>query len=190
MYDLTTPNQSSGPMSFEQIHDRLSVAMNDEAAVADLRSRILRWVIDDRIMDHLVVGGEDVINETLYLVLTKFRNSWGRETFSGFVRGHYMNARKEAWRNPQEVPYDLQIHDRFDDGLPVTEQHLGNCLETLRVSNPNQLRAIIMREFNGCDYPTIAATLGIAETNARKSVSRGKQALRECVLEKRRNEHA
>ncbi|RLT59172.1 MAG: hypothetical protein DWI71_01175 [Chloroflexi bacterium] len=190
MYDLTTPNQSSGPMSFEQIHDRLSVAMNDEAAVADLRSRILRWVIDDRIMDHLVVGGEDVINDTLYLVLTKFRNSWGRETFSGFVRGHYMNARKEAWRNPHEVPFDLQVHDRFDDGLAVTEQHLGNCLETLRVSNPNQLRAIIMREFNGCDYPTIAATLGIAETNARKSVSRGKQALRECVLEKRRNEHA
>ena len=68
MYDLTTPNQSSGPMSFEQIHDRLSVDMNDEAAAADLRSRILRWVIDDRIMDHLVVGGEDVINETLYLV--------------------------------------------------------------------------------------------------------------------------
>lgn len=101
MYDLTTPNQSSGPMSFEQIHDRLSVDMNDEAAAADLRSRILRWVIDDRIMDHLVVGGEDVINETLYLVLTKFRNSWGRETFSGFVRGHYMNARKEAWRNPR-----------------------------------------------------------------------------------------
>ena len=99
-----------------------------------------------------------------------------------------MNARRQVWRTTTEVPFDLQIHEQFNDGLATTEQHLGKCLATLRVSNPNQLRAIIMREVNGCDYPTIAATLGIAETNARQSVSRGKQALRECISERRRNE--
>jgi len=176
-------------MSFEQIHDRLSVNINDEAAAADLRSHLLRWVIHDGIMDHWVFGGEDVISETLYLVLARFRNSRGRETFRGFVRGHYMNARREARQNLHVVPFDPEKHDRVDDGLPDIERHLGKCLETLRASNPNQHRAIIMREVNGCDYPTIAATLGIAETNARQSVSRGKQALRECISVKRSNEH-
>ena len=188
MYDLTTPNQSSGPMSFEQIHDRLSINLKDQGSYEDLEDHIKGWIRSDGVHDQVHAGGA-VLNDTLFRVFTGFHRARGRETFRGFVRGHYMNARKEAWRNPQEVPLDLQIHDRFDDGLPVTEQHLGNCLETLRVSNPNQLRAIIMREVNGCDYPTIAATLGIAETNARKSVSRGKQALRECISGKRSNEH-
>ena len=187
MYDLTTPNQSSGPMSFEQIHDRLSVNPNDEAAAADLRSHLLRWVIHEGIMDHWVFGREDVINETLYLVLIRFRNSRGRETFRGFVRGHYMNARREARQNTWVVPIPEPPVD--PPGPPIDEHYLGDCLETLRASNPNQFRAIIMREVNGCDYPTIAATLGIAETNARQSVSRGKQALRECISVKRSNEH-
>ncbi len=189
MYDLTTPNQSSGPMSFEQIHDRLSVDVNDEAALADFRSHILRWVVSDGIMDHQVVGGEDVINLTLYLVLVGFRSSRGRETFIGFVRGHYRNARRDAWRRRPEVPSGLQILEQFDDCLRLTEQHLKECLGALRASNPKRLRAIILREVKGSDYRTIAATLEISEQNARQSVSRGKQALRECITVRRTNEH-
>lgn len=175
-------------MSFEQIHDRMSLDPKDETAVSDLRSQILRWVIDDRIMDHLVVGGEDVINGAIYSVLVTFRNSRGRETFKGFVRGHYLNARKKAWRDPEVVPLDLQVHDRFDDGLPITDFYLGECLETLRDANPKQFRAVMMRDFNHCEYSEIALRLGIAPDFARQTVSRGHRALRECLTQKKSND--
>ncbi|MSQ43654.1 MAG: sigma-70 family RNA polymerase sigma factor [Chloroflexi bacterium] len=188
MYDLTTRNQSSGPLSFEQIHDRLSMNINDEAAYHDLATHIKGWIRSDGVHDQ-VHGGAAVENDTLYRVFIGFRRTRGRETFQGFVRGEYWNARKRAWADKRLVPFDPTVHDRIDDGMPETDEMARECMDWLRKAYPHQFRAIIMKEVEGCDYRTIAATLGIAEGNARQSVSRGKLALRECVSVKRNNEY-
>ncbi len=43
MYDLTTPELPSGPMSFEQIHDRLSIDVKDQSSYEDLEDHIKGW---------------------------------------------------------------------------------------------------------------------------------------------------
>ncbi|HAN16783.1 MAG: hypothetical protein EBQ56_09990 [Proteobacteria bacterium] len=188
MYDLTTRNQSSGPMSFEQIHDRLSINLKDQGAYEDLEFHIKRWIRADGIHDQ-VHGDGEVLNDTLFRVFTGFHRARGRETFRGFVMGEYWNARKRSRADRRLVSFDPTLHDRIDDGMPETDDMARECMDWLRKTYPHQYKAIIMKEVEGCDYRTIAATLGIAEGNARQSVSRGKQALRECVSVKRSNEH-
>jgi RNA polymerase sigma factor (sigma-70 family) len=173
-------NQS---VEWPDIYARLRRDREDAPAWEALERGVRGWARPD-LWDHgwHVVG--DVVADTCSAVVVTLEAAHGGETFVGFVRGHYLNARRRAFRDRRrpEVPLapDGDLPVPAPESWPAEEQlrALKRCLSTL---SPREQVAVRLRHFEGRTSAEMATVLGVTEGNARRILCLGVARLRRCL---------
>src|ERR1044072_6110949 len=83
-----------GAPGWALIYARLQNDPSDADAFAWLTRRVTRWVERQLLHPALRAYHEDVVAATCASVLICIEDAYGAETFSAFVYGHYLNARR------------------------------------------------------------------------------------------------
>jgi RNA polymerase sigma factor (sigma-70 family) len=166
-----------------EIYGRLERGRDDPLAWDALEALVRPWA-----RAHLWGRGwhvvEEVVADTCESVVLDFDSARGAATFKGFVRAHYLSARRRALREQQRPEVSLAP----DVDVPAPPLDLGTndpvvtalirCLELLPV---RELRAVRLRHLEAMEYADVATELGVTAVNARKIVSVGMCKLRCCM---------
>lgn len=172
-------------MDWSEIYTRLRTDRNDAVAWGELEVRVRRWA---RITlgEHGPDLVEDAVADTCTRVILDLGDARGAETFAGFTRGKFLNARKAAvaWLRQPVVRLDAEMElpapstepgvDRYDALFAM----LDHCLELL----PRRDRlAVQLRYYEDAQAVRIARELRVTEGNARRIVFNGLNRLRKCA---------
>jgi len=170
--DRTAP---VGILAWSEIYSRLLRDRDDHEAFLALQRRVARWAHRQLNSPALLREQcDDVVADTCAAVVLGLAQAYGAETFSGFVYGHFLSARRRYLRfsRMELVPLDdLQMA-----GYTEVEPHadelalLRRCLVGL---TPRERRAVELRYFDDVSSREIASALGVTETNARRIVFNG-----------------
>jgi RNA polymerase sigma factor (sigma-70 family) len=162
-----------------QIYIRLRQDANDAVAMDALVQAVAAWARSDL---SNASDREDVVAETCATAVLGLDRAYGAETFDGFVRGHYFNARRRVSQRSARSALPLDTVDM--PSPPAVEVHhdelalLQRCLAELPA---RMRRAVELRYFNGASAQDIARELGVSTPNARQIVSRGLASLQRCA---------
>jgi RNA polymerase sigma factor (sigma-70 family) len=169
-------------LGWPQIYTRLQRDPEDGDAFAWLERRVTRWVERQLLHPSLRAHHEDVVADTCAAVLTSVDDAYGAETFSAFVYGLYLNARRRAFRIAREpaVPLGALDHVEHTPSHPDPDEILllGHCLKELP---DRERRAIELRYLSDASTAEIARALNVSESNARRIVFNGLRRLRKSM---------
>lgn len=166
-------------MEWPEVYGHLAKDPNDQAAHGFLGAKVAVWASRD-LSDRTAEDREDVVAEACAMAVIKFSAARGPDTFLGFVKGHYLNARNRL----------LQVRranslEEFDPPAPPPpgptreeREVLRACLENL---SDREREAVEMKYLREATHDQIARALNITTQNARVIVFRGLARLRECV---------
>jgi len=164
-----------GDLAWSAIYSRLCFDRGDHQAFQALQRRVARWAHRQlNSPTSLREQRDDVVADTCAAVVLGLGQAYGAETFSGFVYGHFLSARRRYlhFSRLELVPLDdLQMA-----GYTEVEPHadelalLRRCLVGL---TPRERRAVELRYFDDVSSREIASALGVTETNARRIVFNG-----------------
>jgi RNA polymerase sigma factor (sigma-70 family) len=168
-------------MHWLEIFDRLRRDANDSAAWQALESQVRVWA-------RLDIGGrgwdvvEDTVADTCASVVMALDRARAPETFAGFVRGHYLNARRAVlapWLAPM---LRLGETDPRAPELEPVDDRLWRALDhCLRQLPSREHTAVRLRYFEQAAYEHTAEVLNVNPGNARRIVFNGLARLRRCV---------
>jgi RNA polymerase sigma factor (sigma-70 family) len=167
------------------IYQRLARSRTDPdpVAYAALRSRVYAWArrnLSGRGW-HVI---EDVVEEASASAIVNIDRARGPDTFEGFVRGHFLNARRRMLPEdrPNVVPLtdDLDLSDPSEsgavDGLePEERRQLHSALAALPERERRALELYYLEEL--C-YASVGVVLGVTEEHARQIASRARAHVR------------
>jgi RNA polymerase sigma factor (sigma-70 family) len=171
-----------GALGWAQVYARLQRDPSDTDAFAWLEERVTRWV--ERQLPHpaLRTHHEDIVAVTCASVLININDAYGAETFSAFVYGYYLNARRWAFRIAREpvVPLGAIEHANQPPSTPDPDEMtlLSSCLRELPARERD---AVELRYLAGASTAEIAEALAVTETNARRIVFNGLSHLRRSM---------
>jgi RNA polymerase sigma factor (sigma-70 family) len=125
---------------------------------------------------------DDAVAEACIGAVLGLDKAYGATTFVGFVRGHYLNARRRvsqrtAWPSVPLDSIDVPA-PQPDEVSPDELSLLERCLAQL---SARMRRAVELRYLQGATTQDIAQELGVSISNARQLVSRGLVALEHCA---------
>jgi RNA polymerase sigma factor (sigma-70 family) len=168
-------------LSWQQIYARLLLNQDDFTAYEALWRRVSRWA--DRqsgaplgIHEHR----EDVVAETCAATILGLDHAYGAETFSGFVFGQFLTARRRYLRFTRLMTVgldDLQIADPSEDDEP-DDGELARLEVYLHELRARERQAVELRYLARASSAEIARVLAVSETNARRIVFNGLKCLR------------
>jgi RNA polymerase sigma factor (sigma-70 family) len=160
------------------IYRRLREDPNDAAAFTALSSRVERWIRAQLWDPTLSLYREDVLADACSSVLVGIDEAYGAETFSSFVYGHYLNARRRALqgRGPVIPLGDIDLPDSPES--PPTPDEVDLLQRCLAVLPPRERRAVELRYLGDATTREIAEALGVTNVNARQIVFSGLARLR------------
>lgn len=173
-------------MEWPEIYARLRADRNDASAWTELEARVRRWA-RSTLGSHGPDLVEDAVADTCSRVVLDLADARGAETFGGFAKGKFLNARKTAiaWLREPKVPLDID----HELAAPITERSaesshdglyaaIDRCMERL----PTRDRlAVTLRYYDDAHSARIALALGVSEGNARRIVFNGLTRLRKCA---------
>ena len=172
-------------MDWPEIYSRLRADRNDAAAWGELESRVRRWA-RATLGEHGPDLVEDAVADTCTRVVLDLDNARGSDTFGGFTKGKFLNARKAAvaWLRQPIVRLDEELElaspaaDRPESRWDALYEILDRCLERL----PRRDRlAVQLRYYEDAQAARIARELQVTEGNARRIVFNGVNRLRKCA---------
>ncbi len=172
-------------MDWPEIYSRLRADRNDAVAWGELEARVRRWA-RATLGEHGPDLVEDAVADTCTRVVLDLRDARGAETFAGFAKGKFLNARKAAigWLRQPIVRLDEELEipspsaDRHDARWEALYAILDRCLERL----PQRDRlAVQLRYYEDAQAARIAQALQVTEGNARRIVFNGVNRLRKCA---------
>jgi RNA polymerase sigma factor (sigma-70 family) len=172
--------EESGELTWQEIFSRLLIDKEDELAFRALQRRVTRWA-DRQLTTPVAVRElrEDVVADACAASILGIEHAYGSETFSGFVFGQFLSARRRCLRfsRLETVPLeDVQLAVGLEQGPDVDELALlERCLLELP---PRERQAVEMRYFGDASSTEIARALDVSETNARRIVFNGLKRLR------------
>jgi RNA polymerase sigma factor (sigma-70 family) len=169
-------------MDWAEIYGRLQQDANDLPPWTALERQVHSWARLDLWTRGTAVV-DDVVADTCASVLLGLVRARGAATFAGFVRGHYLNARRQAIAAPPTQTLDDYRPDAHTDHTAgAVEDHrwevVEGCLERLP---PRERIAVDLRYFEEASAERIAAVLDVGIGNARRIVFNGLARLRQCV---------
>jgi RNA polymerase sigma factor (sigma-70 family) len=178
--DQTAPD---GMLAWSEIYSRLCGDRDDHQAFQALQRRVARWAHRQlNSPTSLREQSDDVVADTCAAVVLGLGQAYGAETFSGFVYGHFLSARRRYLRfsRMELVPLDdLQMPAHAEVDPSVDELALlRRCLLGL---TPRERQAVELRYFADVSSREIARALGVSETNARRIVFNGITHMRRSV---------
>lgn len=168
-------------MDWSEMHARLRHNEDDFDAWAALQRNVRLWARRDlweRGWDVI----EDLVAEACASAVLAIDRARGAETFAGFVRGHYLNARRRAL-TPEPIP-TVRIESLATPialAEPIEDERwaiLDQCLDTLP---ERESVAVRLRYFEEASAEQIAHALQVTTVNARRIVFNGDARLRQCV---------
>ena len=173
-------------MDWPEIYVRLRADRNDAQAWDALEARVRRWA-RATLGEHGPDLVEDAVADTCSRVVLDLGGARGADTFAGFAKGKFLNARKAAiaWiRQPI-----LRIDDELELPAPATDVGDGRYAEALyavldhcldRLPSRDRL-AVQLRYYEDAHAARIARELRVSEGNARRIVFNGLTRLRKCA---------
>jgi RNA polymerase sigma factor (sigma-70 family) len=134
---------------------------------------------------------DDVVADTCSSVVLSIAKARGGQTFAGFVKGWYLNARRRALRElarqpdllPETAATSDNLYSACDPGLDLVRQ----CWKLLTA---RERMAVKLRYFDEASSEQIAHALQVAPGNARRIVFNGLAKLRRCVGARQQEEVA
>ncbi|MDP8925236.1 MAG: hypothetical protein M3O34_20520 [Chloroflexota bacterium] len=157
-------------MDRPEIYSRLRVDRNDAVAWGELEARVRRWA-RATLGEHGPDLVEDAVADTCTRVVLDLGDARGADTFAGFAKGKFLNARKAAiaWiRQPvvrldDELELPAPLVDRPESRWDALYEVLDRCLERL----PRRDRlAVQLRYYEDAQAARIAQALQVTEGNA------------------------
>jgi RNA polymerase sigma factor (sigma-70 family) len=174
-------------MDWETIYERLTRDRRDEGAWAALEWHVRRWACAalGRRAPHAV---DDAVADVCASVFVALSAARGGGTFSAFVYGYFLNARRRLLRLLDEPGVsiegiDVPVPDWGDDDDDPTEEELAALQRALDGLPERERRAVTLRYLDGQGAAAIARRLGVSEANARRIVCRGLARLRRTLTE-------
>jgi RNA polymerase sigma factor (sigma-70 family) len=171
-------------MEWPQIYERLLGDRESSEAWNALWQRVMGWARRG-LWQRGWYAIEDVVEETCSAALMGIEKAQGPGTFSGFVYGHYLNARKRVLHGaPTESLSDehaARLPADPDDGNELPDEGrdaLQHCLDTLA---ERERQAVQLRYFDEASAGDVADALGVSAVNGRQIVFRALAHLRECM---------
>jgi RNA polymerase sigma factor (sigma-70 family) len=172
-------------MDWETIYARLMRDLQDDGAWAALEWHVRRWAgaALGRRAPHAV---DDAVADTCASVFVAFTAARGGGTFSAFVYGYFLNARRRLLRLRDEpvvsiAGIDVPVPDWDDDEDDPTEEDLGALRRALDSLPERERRAVTLRYLHGQGAAAIARRLAVTEANARRIVCNGLARLRRTL---------
>lgn len=165
-------------MDWVELYHRLIADRSDAEAWDQLRTRVRVWA-RRALWERGWYAVEDAVEDTAAAVVMSLERAQGPSTFSGFVFGHFLNARRRALRDPltQPLPDDM-AGSPFSQPAAEDLEVLRLCLDEL----PDRERqAVRLRYFEEASAARIAELLGTSALNARQIVFRAITRLRDCM---------
>ncbi len=172
-------------MDWPEIYSRLRADRNDAAAWGELEARVRRWA-RATLGEHGPDLVEDAVADTCTRVVLDLGAARGAETFGGFTKGKFLNARKAAiaWLRQPIVRLDDELElaspsaARPESRWDALYEVLDRCLERL----PHRDRlAVQLRYYEDAQAARIARERQVTEGNARRIVFNGVNRLRKCA---------
>ena len=172
-------------MDWPEIYSRLRADRNDAAAWGELEARVRRWA-RATLGEHGPDLVEDAVADTCTRVVLDLGDARGADTFAGFAKGKFLNARKAAvaWLRQPIVRLDEELElpsppaGRSESRWDALYEVLDRCLERL----PRRDRlAVQLRYYEDAQAARIARELQVTEGNARRIVFNGVNRLRKCA---------
>ena len=164
---------------------RLCADRNDAVAWGELEARVRRWA-RATLGEHGPDLVEDAVADTCTRVVLDLPAARGADTFAGFAKGKFLNARKAAvaWLRQPIVRLDDELElpsppaDGPESRWDALYEVLDRCLERL----PRRDRlAVQLRHYEDAHAARIARELQVTEGNARRIVFNGLNRLRKCA---------
>jgi RNA polymerase sigma factor (sigma-70 family) len=172
-------------MDWETIYARLARDRQDDDAWAALEGQVRRWAgaALGRRAPHAV---DDAVADTCASVFVAFPAARGGGTFSAFVFGYFLNARRRLLRPRGELVIsiggiDVPVPDWGAADDDPTEEELAALQRALDGLPERERWAVTRRYLHGQGAAEIADRLGVSEANARQIVSRGLARLRRTL---------
>jgi RNA polymerase sigma factor (sigma-70 family) len=177
---ITPLFRESHDLAWQSIYARLRVDRDDRIAFEALWRRVARWANRQLYGPGLLRElREDVVAETCAATILGIEHAYGADTFSGFVFGQFLTARRRYLRYARlEIIALEDVHPAgaYDDEPQEDELALLEaCLLELR---PRERQAVELRYFACASSTEIASALDVSTTNARRIVFNGLQRLR------------
>lgn len=158
--------------------------MNSALATAweDVASK-LRGYIRTRVNDH--AAAEDILQDVFLKALTREHQLRSNQKVEGWLFFIARNAVIDYYRKTkasEELPEDLMsevVYPALENAEPLREafkQMLFNLPEPYR-------EALVLTEFEGLTQKQLAEKLGISLSGAKSRVQRGREKLKEALLE-------
>ncbi|HEY0836267.1 MAG TPA: RNA polymerase sigma factor, partial [Azospirillum sp.] len=131
---------------------------------------------------------EDIVQETLLRAMTAAAAFVGRSKPSTWLSSIALNVLRDHYRRPAtraEVETGTDVLEAVpDDGddivLTLMRDEMGACIADHLLALPDRQREVLtLHDIGGASHAEVAATLGIAEGNARVLLHRARAALRE-----------
>jgi RNA polymerase sigma factor (sigma-70 family) len=171
-------------MEWPQIYERLLADREDSEAWNALWQRVMGWARRG-LWQRGWYAIEDVVEETCSATLLGLEKAQGGATFSGFVYGHYLNARRRTLSAPptesltDEAAARLSAEpDERDEVSDEGRDQLQHCLDVLA---ERERQAVQLRYFDEASAAEVADKLGVSAVNGRQIVFRALAHLRECM---------
>jgi RNA polymerase sigma factor (sigma-70 family) len=170
-------------VEWQEIYSRLRRDREDGQAWGALDQRVRTWARPELWGRgwHVV---DDVVADTCSAVVVGLEGAHGGDTFAGFVRGHYLNARRRALREGHRPEVSLAPGLDVPAPAPETwpdEDELGALRRCLAVLPPRERDAVRLRHFEGRSSAEMGSELGVTEGNARRILCLGMARLRRCL---------
>lgn len=159
--------------------------MNADLATAwtDVASN-LRGYIRTRVNDH--AAAEDILQDVFLKALRKEHQLQSSAKVEGWLFLIARNAIIDHYRKHKpsiEVPNDLAA-DTGEEPEPENAEELRASFRRMVFSLPEPYReALILTEFEGLTQKQLAERLGISLSGAKSRVQRGREKLKEALLE-------
>jgi RNA polymerase sigma factor (sigma-70 family) len=172
-------------VEWHEIYSRLRRDREDGQAWVALEQGVRAWARPELWGRgwHVV---DDVVADTCSAVVVGLEGAHGGGTFAGFVRGHYLNARRRALREGHRP--EVSLVSGFDVPAPAPEtwpdeEELSALRRCLAVLPLREREAVRLRYFEGQSSAEMGAALGVTEGNARRILCLGMARLRRCLAE-------
>jgi RNA polymerase sigma factor (sigma-70 family) len=172
-------------VDWPEIYAGLRANRNDPLAWSALEARVRAWA-RPALGSHGPDLVEDAVADACTRAVLDLAAARGPDTFRGFVKGKFLNARKAAiaWVHQPVIRLDDALEPAAPDddaGLGATArlyEALDRCMETLP---PRDRRAVELRYYEDAHAAAIARELDVTEGNARRIVFNGLNRLRRCA---------
>ena len=103
-----------------------------------------------------------------------------------YMRKHYkhktVSLTRETEEDEESTVADIEVGESAEDEV-LRRERIAAVRRAISELPPEQRDVIVLRELEGLSYTEIAETLGIGEGTVKSRISRGREALREALLQ-------